>query len=118
MKKGARLFEGEHNFKRFCTKPKVGANFIRTIEECEIRENSVMSASFFPEEAWAFHVRSKGFLRNQVRLMMGQLYQLGKGAITLQYLEDSLKGVEAPHFDYIAPASGLMLRKIYFKNKN
>ena len=48
--------------------------------------------------------------------MMGQLYQLGKGDITLADLEESLSGNDAPHFDYIAPASGLMLRKISFKN--
>ena len=37
------------------------------------------------------HVVSKGFLRNQVRMMMAQLFKLGKGEITLKYIQDSLK---------------------------
>ncbi len=114
MKKGALLFEGEHNFKRYCTKPKENATFIRNITYSRIEVNKVMSASFFPKETWAFHIHSKGFLRNQVRLMMGQLYQLGKGAITIDEFQRSFTDELTPHFDYIAPASALMLQKTHF----
>jgi tRNA pseudouridine38-40 synthase len=47
--------------------------------------------------------------------MMGQLYELGKGSITLNDVQESLNGEPAPHFTYIAPASGLLLKKIHFK---
>ena len=114
MQKGARLFEGEHNFKRYCTKPKKNTQFIRSITYCRIEKNKEMTASFFPEESWAFHVHSKGFLRNQVRLMMGQLYQLGKGAISIEEFQKSFEDELSPYFDYIAPASALMLKKTHF----
>ncbi len=117
MKEGALLFEGEHNFKRYCKKPKENATFVRTIDYSRIEKNTIMNASFFPEESWAFHIHSKGFLRNQVRLMMGQLYQLGKGAITIDEFQRSFTDELTPHFDYIAPASALMLQKTHFDLK-
>ena len=44
--------------------------------------------------------------------MMGALLQLGRGELTLDDLENSLKpGVEM-QMDYIVPASGLLLNKI------
>jgi len=118
MKKGALLFEGEHFFRRYCTKPKENGNFTRNISHSRIEKNKLLSANFFPNETWAYHIHSKGFLRNQVRLMMGQLYQLAKGAISLDELKDSLVEKTAPHFDYIAPASGLILNKTHFKNNS
>lgn len=115
MKEGAKLFEGRHNFRQYCSQPKENGQFEREVSYSRIQKNDVMTASFFPEETWAYHVHSKGFLRNQVRLMMGQLYELAKGSITLNDLRESLNGAPAPHFTYIAPASGLMLKKIHFK---
>ena len=115
MQEGALMFEGEHNFKRYCTKPKENGRFIREVSLSRIVKNEVMSASFFPKETWAYHIHSKGFHRNQVRLMMGQLYELGKGSITLNNIKESLENENGPHFNYIAPASGLMLHKVHFK---
>jgi len=36
MKKGAKLFEGHHNFRAFCYKPSEHGNFSRTITYCEL----------------------------------------------------------------------------------
>jgi tRNA pseudouridine38-40 synthase len=118
MKEGAMLFEGEHDFKKYCTRPKENGQFIRSIDRSIIEENKMISASFFPDETWVYKVQGRGFLRNQIRLMMGQLYQLGKGAITLEELKDSLVDTTTPNFEYIAPASGLILQEIHFKNNS
>jgi tRNA pseudouridine38-40 synthase len=118
MQEGAQLFEGLHNFKNFCTKPKENSVYEREITHSRIERNSVLSADFFPENTWAFHIQSKGFLRNQVRMMMGQLYKLGKGDLSLEELKESLLGKPRPHFEYIAPASGLLLYKIDIKKSH
>ena len=47
MKEGAKLFEGEHYFGRFCKQPKEGVSLIRKIDYCEIKENDILTASFF-----------------------------------------------------------------------
>jgi tRNA pseudouridine38-40 synthase len=61
-------------------------------------------------------VIGKGFGRHQIRLMMGALIKLGRGDIDLNYIKNSLEPDSQEAMDYIAPASGLILHKIEFKN--
>jgi tRNA pseudouridine38-40 synthase len=48
--------------------------------------------------------------------MMGALIKLGRGDIDLNYIKNSLEPDSQEVMDYIAPASGLILHKIEFKN--
>ncbi|WP_066218401.1 tRNA pseudouridine synthase A [Formosa haliotis] len=114
MKLGAKLFEGAHNFKTYCYKPSETGVFNREIDTCEIIENTLFTANFFPEKSYILKVRGKGFMRNQIRLMMGALIKLGKNEITLNYIQDSLKPESTEVMDYIAPASGLILHAVEF----
>ncbi|OEK04883.1 tRNA pseudouridine synthase A [Roseivirga misakiensis] len=115
MKRGAELFEGTHEFRAYCKKPSEKTNTIRTIDKCEIVPNTFYSASFFPENSFALHIKGKGFMRNQIRIMMGQLVRLGQGEIGLKGLESSLKADFSEHLSYIVPASGLTLKCVDFK---
>ncbi len=115
MKYGAKCFEGSHYFKTYCYKATNEGVYHRTIETCELIENTMFTANFFPEKSYMLRVRGKGFMRNQIRLMMGALIKLGRGDITLQYIEESLKPESKEVMDYIAPASGLILNKIDFE---
>ncbi len=119
MKEGAKLFLGEHNFIKYCTKPSEKTNFRREILVSEIVENDIYKANFFPEKSYLFRVSSEGFMRNQVRLMMGQLFELGKGNISLNTFKESFsENTKKGHFNYIASASGLTLQEITFLNTN
>ncbi|RNC86279.1 MAG: tRNA pseudouridine(38-40) synthase TruA [Winogradskyella sp.] len=115
MMQGARLFEGTHNFKNYCYKATDNGVYNRTIEKCELVVNEVYSANFFPETSYLLRVVGKGFGRNQIRLMMGTLLKLGKGEVTLDFIEESLKPNIDSHQDYIAPASGLILQSVEFE---
>lgn len=115
MKKGATLFQGFHNFKTYCYRPSDKGIYHREILVCELVENTLFAASFFPEQTYLLRVSGKGFLRNQIRLIMGALIKLGKGEITLDYIKESLKPESTEVMDYIAPASGLILNKIEFE---
>ncbi|TYB76478.1 tRNA pseudouridine synthase A [Bizionia myxarmorum] len=114
MKAGAKLFEGHHYFKSYCYKPTDNGIYNREILTCEIVENTVFTANFFPEQSFILRVRGKGFMRNQIRLMMGVLIELGKGEKTLQDIADSLHSDNEIIVHYIAPASGLILNKVDF----
>ena len=114
MKVGAKLFEGRHNFRNYCTKPTPQTQVERVLDLCEITENKEISASFFPEETYLLKVRSAGFLRNQIRLMMGTLVQLGRREISLKDIEESLQPENEVLIDFIAPGSGLMVNRIDF----
>jgi tRNA pseudouridine38-40 synthase len=114
MKEGAKLFQGKHNFKTYCYKPTEHGTYNREITICELVENDVFEANFFPEKSYILRIRGKGFMRNQIRLIMGGLIKLGRGEVNLEYIRTSLLPDSKEVMDYIAPASGLILNKIEF----
>ncbi len=114
MKQGAKLFQGNHNFKTYCYKATNNGIYNRKIELCELVENNMFTANFFPEQTYLLRIQGKGFMRNQIRLIMGALIKLGRGEITLEYIEQSLLPESTEVMDYIAPASGLILNSIEF----
>jgi tRNA pseudouridine38-40 synthase len=115
MKEGARLFEGTHNFKTYCYRATDKGEYNRTIQSSEIIDNDLYTASFFPEQSYVYRVIGKGFMRNQIRLMFGALIKLGRGEVTLDYIENTLKQESEEVMDYIAPASGLILHTVNFE---
>ena len=114
MKLGAQLFEGQNNFKTYCYKPTDEGLYQRELFQCELVENTLYTASFFPKQSFILKVIGKGFGRHQIRLMMGALIKLGRGEIYMDYIKNSLKPDTEYIMDYIAPASGLILNKIEF----
>ncbi|MEL0650390.1 MULTISPECIES: tRNA pseudouridine synthase A [unclassified Algibacter] len=114
MKEGAKLFEGENYLKTYCYKPTDNGVYTREIMLCELVENTLYTANYFPEKTYILRVQGKGFMRNQIRLMMGTLIDLGKGKLSLQDIKDSLKPDNDIKMNYIAPASGLILKNIDF----
>jgi tRNA pseudouridine38-40 synthase len=112
MQQGARLFEGEHDFANYCKKPTAKTKTLRSVELSEINKNELISASFFPQETFAYHVHGNGFMRNQIRIMMAELIRLGRHEVGLSQIEDSLnKQIEGRVID-VAPASGLHLHQL------
>ena len=89
--------------------------FERELSCCEIIDNTIYQANFFPEKSYFLKVIGKGFGRHQIRLMMGALIKLGKGEIDLDYISQSLSKNNSLKMDYIAPASGLILHQVKFR---
>ncbi|MGB7842483.1 MAG: tRNA pseudouridine(38-40) synthase TruA [Salinimicrobium sp.] len=114
MMAAAKIFEGKHSFHNFCTKPSAHTILEREIETCEISINKEITASFCPDKTYVLKVRAAGFLRNQIRLMMGSLVLVGRGELSLEELEKSLSPEVSMLMNYIAPGSGLILNKIDF----
>ena len=112
MKEGASLFKGHHNFKSYCARSNEKTNFYRELEECVIIDNEWLSASFFPKTSYMLKIKGKGFLRYQIRLIMGVLIQLGRHEIDLDYIKESLSAETEVLITYVAPASGLHLRSL------
>lgn len=117
MKHGAKLFKGEHDFKNYCKNPSEKINTKRTVLLSEIEENTIYSANFFPVKSYVYHVHAPGFMRNQIRLMMGQLVLLGKNIIMIEEIQKSLKTNNDLPANFTAPAAGLHLHKIRFNSK-
>ena len=114
MSLGAKLFQGKHNFKSYCYKPTNNGLYTRTIITCELINNNLYEANFFPKKSYLLRVIGKGFGRHQIRLMMGALIKLGRGEVGLDYIRNSLKESSDTKINYIAPASGLILKNIEY----
>jgi tRNA pseudouridine38-40 synthase len=111
MIKGASEFVGTHFFKNYSYKSNINAKFERKILTCEIVPNDFFTASFFPEKSFVLKISSQGFLRGQVRLIVGVLFRLGMQKLSLEELIDSLN-CENPNFvKWLAPSAGLILAK-------
>ncbi|WP_062055334.1 pseudouridine synthase [Aquimarina longa] len=116
MQKGAKLFEGKHNFRSYCHRPSAHTILEGEIVHCEIKRNTVYTANFFPEESYLLQVKGEGFKRNQIRLMMGALLDLGKGKIDLDFILKTLNPeAEEILLEHIVPGSGLVLNSVEFK---
>ncbi|TLP79690.1 tRNA pseudouridine(38-40) synthase TruA [Maribacter sp. ACAM166] len=114
MKEGAALFQGTHDFSVFTAALKPNAKRIRSIESCCIEKNSLLKANFFPEESYVLKIYGEGFMRYQIRMIMGALVQIGKNELSLEQIMDSLKPGSDMKLTTIAPGSGLLLNQVNF----
>tara|TARA_R110000868_G_scaffold4211_10_gene26584 strand:- start:41985 stop:42770 length:786 start_codon:yes stop_codon:yes gene_type:complete len=110
----AKIFEGTHNFKSYTARPQENTKFIRTVNSCEIIENKILKANFFPDKSYALHIKGEGFMRYQIRMIMGVLVQVGKGELTPEDVAFSLTLESEMKLPYVAPGSGLILNKLEF----
>jgi tRNA pseudouridine38-40 synthase len=114
MQEATALFVGTHNFSCYTAKLQPNTKVIRTITSCELAPNTLLKANFFPEESYAFTVKGAGFMRYQIRMMMGALFQVGKGELSLDTIKESLMPNTNIVLTTVAPGSGLLLNKLTF----
>jgi tRNA pseudouridine38-40 synthase len=112
MMEGAKIFQGIHNFHSYCYQPGPKTILEREILISEIVDNE-FRADFAPASSYLFRIKGAGFLRHQVRIMMGTLFELGKGAIDLDQVKNTMVNSTVP-IGPVAPASGLVLHKVDF----
>ena len=115
MSEAAKMFIGTFDFSSFTADLHERTKVIRTISHCEIKENDLLTANFFPDRSYALVVVGKGFMRYQIRMMMGALIQLGRGELQLDDIEASLLSGKNTKLDFVAPGSGLVLNQLNFK---
>ncbi|MDC6405959.1 MULTISPECIES: tRNA pseudouridine synthase A [Maribacter] len=114
MKEVAPHFVGTHDFSTYTARLKPNTQVIRTVDYCEILENDLIYGSFFPNNSYKLVVRGQGFMRYQIRMIMGALIQLGKGELGEQEILDSLNPDIKLRLTTVAPGSGLILNEVKF----
>lgn len=101
MRRCAELFEGKHDFKRFC-KPE-GRSTVKTMESIEV---------FGVGDLVVIDLRSREFLRNQVRRMVAAMDAVARGKASPDEVRCALDGKDASFG--LAPAEGLTLMDIEY----
>ena len=115
MKGAAKMYEGFHDFKNFTARKDVkNSKTQRSVLSCEIIENTQINANYFPEKSYILEVKGAGFLRYQIRLMMGALVCLGRKEISLENFKQLLEADLDGFVPYVAAGSGLHLKELIF----
>ena len=112
MKRGASLMQGEHDYRNYAYKSTPETQTVMKVVSASIEINTLYTANFFPETSYIFKVVGEGFKRHQVRLMMGSLFDLGRGVMNIENFEKTLDGSTPYQLTHIAQASGLILQKV------
>lgn len=108
MKKAISYFIGTHDFRAFVTDNKEKENCIRTIIDAFIEEdNNKIFITFI----------GNGFLRYQVRNMVGILIKIGENKLTPEAINDIIKSKNREKAGKTAPAEGLYLENIEYKEQ-
>ena len=105
MKKAALVFMGEHNFQNFTSKEEDDAKFTRKI--CKINifsENNDIEIS----------LTGNGFMRYMVRMIVGNIIQVGLGKLTVEDIRKNLENKVRKPSSFKAPAYGLYLKEVFY----
>ena len=113
MQKAARMLVGNHDFKNFTSKPSDDTLLEREILLAEIIPTDRFKGLYYPDDVFVFRIKSRGFLRYQVRMLMGTLIALGKGEVDGEKFQQLLLG-KGDQVRWIAPGSGLVLHRVRF----
>ena len=106
MKEAIKVFIGKHDFRSFVTDNKEKENCIRTITQASIKEQN---------EKIIITFKGDGFLRYQVRNMVGLLIKAGENKISPKDVEKILECKDRTKSGKTAPPEGLYLVNIKYK---
>jgi tRNA pseudouridine38-40 synthase len=105
IKECAKVFLGEHDFRAFVTENKEKLNCIRNISKVEVS---------LKDEILEIKFTGNGFLKYQVRNMVGILIRAGENKITKEDIEKILESKDRTKSGKTAPAEGLYLVDIKY----
>ncbi len=106
MKEALKVFIGEHDFRAFVTENSDKENCVRTIYEAKLEQVGA--------EKYCISFRGTGFLRYQVRNMVGILFKVGENKLSTKDVENYLEGKDRSKGGVTAPAVGLYLKKVTY----
>ena len=104
MRKGAAHLCGEHDFAAFCGNPRFKKSTVRFVRSIEISRVG---------EELQIQVTGNGFLHSMVRIIVGTLIEVGRGARSADSLPDLFCAKRADA-GFLAPAQGLCLQEVFY----
>lgn len=108
VQKACDILVGEHDFVNYYCEGTDVSSTVRSIFRCGIRKTQAFENGVFPEH-YLFFVEGSGFLKQMVRLLVGALWNVGRGKINLEEFEASLTSPKRERLGVVAPPEGLYL---------
>ncbi len=113
MREACKILIGVHDFTNFyCEGTEVSSN-IREIFECDIQEIPQGDWGMLPSH-YVFKIVGSGFLKQMVRLLMGAIWNIGRGKISLETFKASLSSNKTEKLGPTAPPEGLYLVRVNY----
>lgn len=106
MKEAIKYLIGKHDFRAFVTENKEKENCIREIYEATVKQE---------KERIIFSFNGNGFLRYQIRNMVGLLISVGEEKTSITKVKEILESKDRTKFGKTAPPQGLYLTKVEYK---
>lgn len=106
MKKAAKYFEGEHDFKAFKSSGTSSKNSVRTIYKAEVKQD---------KERIIIELTGNGFLYNMVRIISGTLLDVGLGKILPEEIPNIIEEKNRQKAGKTLPPHGLYLVAVEYK---
>lgn len=104
VKEALRLIEGTHDFRFFYKRGGRIGTTLRTIKRARIYRHRGL---------WIFSFEAEGFLRSQIRLLLGSVLTVGAGEMSLEAFKKQLLGEER-FCSLSVPPSGLYLCRVKY----
>ena len=108
MQRAASYLEGTHDFKSFATENPQVTDTVRTIYKTKLWKE---------EDMIRFQITGNGFLYNMVRIIVGTLLEVGKGAIPAEEIPAILEAKDRTKAGPTARAKGLTLLNIRYPDE-
>ncbi len=105
MQQAADRFVGTHDFSAFCSAGSTVQDTVRTITEASIARSGEMVA---------ISVTGSGFLYNMVRIMVGTLLEVARGAILPEEISGIIESRDRSRAGATAPPHGLYLDMVFY----
>lgn len=105
MKKAAKFFEGEHDFKAFKASGTSSKSSVRKIYKAEVLENN---------DRIYIELTGNGFLYNMVRIISGTLLDVGLGKIKPEEIQAIIEEKNREKAGRTLPAQGLYLVNVEY----
>ncbi|MBR5217704.1 MAG: tRNA pseudouridine(38-40) synthase TruA, partial [Oscillospiraceae bacterium] len=103
MREAAFHLVGTHDFKAFCSNPRMKKSTVRLVDSIEILQK---------KDRLYLNFHGTGFLQNMVRIMTGTLLEVGAGRMSPDRVKEILEGLDRREAGPTAPAKGLCLMKV------
>ena len=108
MKKAAKYFEGEYDFKAFKSSGTSSKSSVRTIYKAEVK-NAENNRIYI-------ELTGNGFLYNMVRIISGTLVEVGLGKIKPEEIKNIIESKDRQKAGKTLPAHGLYLMNVNYKD--
>ena len=113
MREACRILVGEHDFANFFCEGTEVSSTVRKIFSCDIIEIQQGEWEMLPPH-FVFRISGNGFLKQMVRLLMGAVWNVGRGKISLEEFRSALGPTKVQRLGPVAPPEGLYMVRVNY----